>query len=589
MMPYNGAWGDAITELPEICILEMSNLKAEFDGLPYGLMNPLSFGCKLIWDNLPEGMQTALETGYDEGTVTGDYAKYRRNTWYLWIDKGSGTYDLEFCGVEDNVESLELEPLETGLYSYNVDLVDVAYYWLKTIPASVFFAKIAALNLSESKLFRAGRECWQVRLKQSGGVYEQKQEFWKLDAFANFLAVGNLFRAFNLTSDNFNKCLIRGYSSTAFDFGNDLENLMTHAAEFYRVNSVENTPRAANTTPLTKTQLFSCAEIYINGRYYGRPIGGTLSPSDKYGLASANESAYDVLRAIAEQSGVRVGYRFAYNSSGSTFGLGVKFDVKLITQSRDGAATSDTADVTLNLANASNYSKITKRGDNILKAEVQFDTSSDKDATQIIKIKEGARASRSLNVKLRLINMPVDIGDKNKDDVWPCIKAPMKQTNMLYVRGSDFYGLPGNEFIKVHEKMRINYGANGSGGYEYVQVDADGLDYPVYPQKLKTDTTAQAQYILQINDCQVNGGLTAALCELFLKVFSNENNAIVEVEWPATLSPKIMPSYITGRHELTGKAADVFTQISWDRAMPVSLDVSFMDNKVKAKYYIVSA
>jgi hypothetical protein len=229
------------------------------------------------------------------------------------------------------------------------------------------------------------------------------------------------------------------------------------------------------------------------------------------------------------------------------------------------------------------YSSITKRGDNILKAEVRYETESDRDATDIVKVQRGARASRSMNIEPLLHNMPVHIQDNNPDDRWPKFKAPIKQTNQLYVRGSYYGGSPSN-FIKVHEKTKIRYSSS-----QFVEVDPDGLKNPVPATDFKTNSQTQSTYFLQINDCQVNGCITAALCNLLLTVFSNENNAIVEVEWPLSISNKVMTDYIAGKFQLTNEAAGKFGNISWDKAMPVSISVDLISAKATHRYYMVSA
>jgi hypothetical protein len=188
-----------------------------------------------------------------------------------------------------------------------------------------------------------------------------------------------------------------------------------------------------------------------------------------------------------------------------------------------------------------------------------------------------------MNIEPLLHNMPVHIQDNNPDDRWPKFKAPIKQTNQLYVRGSYYGGSPSN-FIKVHEKTKIRYSSS-----QFVEVDPDGLKNPVPASDFKTNSQTQSTYFLQINDCQVNGCITAALCNLLLTVFSNENNAIVEVEWPLSISSKVMTDYIAGKFELTNEAADKFDNIAWDKAMPVSISVDLIGAKATHRYYMVSA
>jgi hypothetical protein len=576
MISYDGAFGDTIVPLPEVVLLEMGALTAEFDSLPYGLMNPATFSFRLIWDQLPSGagsIQEYIEQGYDE-TSPGIYT---RNTWYLYTDRGTSgaTWTLEFAGCEDNVEALELQPLDNGFFSYNVELVDIAYYWLKTKSGYDIFNGIGTLVDSE-------QNAWQIKLVGSG-LFEREQlhEFWSINTSAKFINLYDVLDAYADSGGAWNTALSHSTISGNFDYGNNLRKVLTHAVDWFAPANITSLPRNAGSTALTNQELWMIATITPNGQT--TPIGGMLVPQDKYGIANANVSAYDVLRELCEQSGVRVGYRFEVSGSGGTTAIRVIFDVKRITEGRDDPSN---VDATLSLSSALTYSSITKRGDNILKAEVRYETESDRDATDIVKVQRGARASRSMNIEPLLHNMPVHIQDNNPDDKWPRFKAPIKQTNQLFVRGS-YYPAPNgsaNNFIKIHEKTRINYSSS-----QYVEVDPDGLKNPVKATDFKTNSQTQATYFLQINDCQVNGCITAALCNLLLTVFSNENNAIVEVEWPLSISNKVMTDYIAGKFQLTNEAAGKFGNISWDKAMPVSISVDLISAKATHRYYMVSA
>ena len=579
MISYDGAFGDTIVPLPEVVLLEMGALTAEFDSLPYGLMNPATFSFRLVWDQLPDAMRTYLEDAFTEDALL--LSGYKRNTWYLYTDRGTSgaTWTLEFAGCEDNVEALELQPLDNGFFSYNVELVDIAYYWLKTMNGKQFFNEIGLIIAkSLGQVITSGPNAWQIRLNPSNlNNREQVHEFWSVNAEGKFLSIGNLMDTYYNSSSYFAESLTHAASGT-FDSTNALRNLMNHAVDWYAPASVQSLPRNADSTALTNAQMYALVEITPVGD--ATAIGGVMNQQDKYGIANANTTAYDVLRTLCEQSGVRVGYRFTTSGSGSGTAINVVFDVKMVTEGRDHASN---VDATLSLSSALTYSSITKRGDNILKAEVRFETESDRDATDIVKVQRGARASRSMNIEPLLHNMPVHIQDNNPDDRWPKFKAPIKQTNQLYVRGSYYSGSP-NNFTKIHEKTAIRYSTTQS-----VVVDPDGLKNPVPATDFKTNSDTQATYFLQINDCQVNGCITAALCNLLLTVFSNENNAIVEVEWPLSVNSKVMTDYIAGKFELTDEAADKFDNIAWDKAMPVSISVDLIGAKATHRYYMVSA
>lgn len=567
---YDGSFSDTIENLPEVVLTEIGSLTAEFDSLPYGLMNPMTFGFNLIWDKLPATMQTRLENGYDEPTP----GAYRRNTWYLYTDRGTNgaTYTLEFVGCEDNIEALELQPLDNGMFSYNVELVDACYFWLKTITSADVWPGNTTSQPSEVNV-------WQIKLP--GSDVEQLHLLGAIGLNGTFVKLEDLLDQFNNTSTGFTSrithCSALGNN---FDYGNKLKDIFTHAVSWYAPASISSLPRQADSTALTKDKIWVCSAIYPNNQFTA--VGGLFSSQDKYGIANANTSAYDVLRDFCEQSAVRVGYRFTYTGSAGTTQIRVVFDVKTITEGRDASG----SDESLALTSALTYSSITKRGDNILKAEVRFETESDKDATDIVKIERGARASRSYNIEPRLHNMPVHIADTNTETKWPLFKAPMKQTNQMYVRGNYYTGAVANptNFIKLHEKTAIRYGL---GGGESISVNVTSLEYPAGATDFPTNADKQASYYLKLNDSQVNSSLSAALCTLLLHVFADENNAIVEVDWPLKLSTKLMPDYVTGKYALTGGAATEFATINWSKAMPTSISVDLMAGKVTHRYFMV--
>lgn len=592
MIGYDSSFSASVTTLDPIVITEIGTLTAEFDSLPYGLMNPMTFNFNLIWDRLPSDMQDYLEEGY---ATDSNLAGYKRNTWYLYTDRGTNgaTYTLEFVGCEDNIEALELSPIDNGMFTYNVELVDVAYYFMKSITGSIAFGlstlQLSGTAASKTVLYDSNRVCWQVALDNNNyRDRQQEHEFFSINSYAKFAKLDDILGALYTLPYIFQEPLLHTTIGNSFDYGNNLRNILTHAMQFYAIDDLTVLPRVGSSTALNNDQVYVCAAIYANGTT-SNPLGGLLSTNDAYTIAGKNDSMYDVVRDLCEQSAVRVGYRFAQVGTGASTEIRLIFDVKTITQARDAAKNSDNADATLSLSKALTYSSVTKRGDNILKAEVRYDAGSDRDATEIVKIQKGARASRSMNIEPRVHNMPVHILDNNPDDRWPLFKAPIKQTNQLFFRG-DLVGNEARNFIKVHEKTRIIWGWDSvASAYEYVEVDPEGLKNPVQALNFKTDNTVQAEYFLKLNDAQVNGCITAALCNTLLTVFSDEDNAIVEVEWPLTYNVKVMQDYIAGKYALSNEAASKFPNINWSRAIPVSISVDLVSGKATHRYYMVSA
>lgn len=570
MVTWDSQFTTTPTELNDVVLSELGEWKTEFDTLPYGLMSPMTLDFTLIYSMLPSQMKTYLEQG---GGTHGGYST-ARNCWYLFTDRGTNgsTWTLEFVGVEDNIEALELERIEGGQFSYSVELVDAAYYWMKITNAGSYFHQPSVSGSVSS----GQRSVFQVYLTSPNDNRSQEFEFWSLGASGVMYSLDGVLKLYNTASQSFS-AISRSTVAGIFDHGQNLASLMTHAVEYYRVNSTTSLPRNAGA-------VLPASEIFVVGKIEkgSETIGGVFSKTDKFALANPTTSIYDVLRSLCEQSGVRVGYRFERVGTGPTTAIRVLFDVKLITQSRDYAKNLATPDQTLSLDNSVSYSGVTVRGDNILKAETRFETTSDKDATQIVKIQNGARASRSFNFTPLLINMPVDVQDNNPDKTWPKFKAPMRQTNQLFA--NTLVGSTLGAFVKVHEKTKVIWGAGVS---ENVVVDPDALKNPVRATDYSTNGATQTTYLLQINDAQVNGCITAALTTALLTVFSNEKNAILEVTWIISSNTKVLPDYITGRFTLTGTMTTTFSQLNWSRAIPLSISADLMSNEVTHKYLLV--
>lgn len=571
MVTWDGTFSATPTVLGEVVLTEVGTLKAEFDSLPYGLMNPMSFGFKLVWSLLPAAMQNELEQG------AGSYGGYDcRNTWYLYTDRGTAgaTWTCEFAGVEDNIEALELEALPKGMYGYNVEAVDIVYFYLKTRTGTDLAGVTPTLSPAQ-------RSCWQVFYDTTSVPQRWRQqefEFWSINASGRFALLYQVLDNFRLTSPPF--VAFSHASGSGFDSTQQLKTLFKHAVVWYRPSSYTTTPR--NGTVIDADLLFVLAQIVSNTD--NSVIGGMLSSTDEFGLAVAGTSLYDILRSLCEQSGVRVGYRFQVTGSGPTTQVNAIFDVKLITQARDYAKTVATPDATLDLDTALAYSNITVRGDNILKAETRYSTTSDKDATQIVKIQEGARASRSFNFEPMLINMPVDVQDNNNQQEWQRFKAPIRQTNQLYVNPAVFGGGTAYTFVKAHERTKVVWGAGAS---EYVEVTPTGYVTPTVALDYPRNSTTQADYLLQLNDAQVNGGIGAAITSLMLDVFANEKNAILETEWCISTNNKVLTDYICGKYTLTGNITTEFTMLNWTRAVVTSMEVDFIKDTVKHKYMLI--
>ena len=92
--------------------------------------------------------------------------------------------------------------------------------------------------------------------------------------------------------------------------------------------------------------------------------------------------------------------------------------------------------------------------------------------------------------------------------------------------------------------------------------------------------------MVQLAALQAETSMAAALTKLHLKAFSDNDNAIVEMEWNYTQSPHLMCEALPGRHTLTGDVTTTFATLAWDYALPSSIKIDWLAGKSTVKYYL---
>lgn len=588
MIPYDvvlGATGNTTVDMGDVCLLELSEQVAEFDDVPYGLVKPQTLKFKLAWSRLPAAVQTYLENSTSAGG--------RVNTWLLYSDRGTNgaTYTLEFAGCEDNIESLELEPIGDGDYSYGVELVDLAYYSMKTTTGYDALATKKGAHRVPN-----GRP-WQMYMDKVSGRnqfhdtygllfcdHTRQAMIHVLDALGQkMIDVGmHANPTFGVTYES-----IGDSTSTARDiFTAAMEVVGTGTWKEIAPLRIPETPNYdyANqgthifdtNRPLLSTEIYLTTNVYL-GRD-NTPVGGLYNHNDIYGWGRKDVSLYDLMRDLCETLGVKASYKFNYVAVAEFLGydqITVTWYIKRIASSRNYANNVDTADVTLDTDTALTAAKITKRGDNILKSEVRYETSNSEDKTEIVRLTKGARASRSMNVEPIVHNIPVFLStyDETKGR-----SEGFKQTNHLYFKGRGGGEIVDGSIFKVHEDTKYWYGPKST---QYISVSSEASDNPVF----QSDDN-QPKYMVQLAALQAETSMAAALTKLHLKAFSDNNNAIVEMEWNYTQSPHLMCEALPGRHTLTGDVTTTFATLAWDYALPSSIKIDWLAGKSTVKYYL---
>lgn len=559
MLPYDTNLGGTVTTLGDVCLLELGDQVAEFDGLPYGMVKPQTLRFQLAWDMLPTAMQTYIETSVD-----GD----KCNLWMLFSDRGTGgaTYSLEFAGVEDNVEAVNLEPLDDGSYAYSAQLVDMLFHAMKTKTGySIFNGKEGLTRQPSSNVF-------QVRMKNDPARQQFQTAIAGTRADTFYDVIGHI-RTGMATHIKTNYARTTSAATDAFDAFRTVEDSITTALELYKISNLNTTPRQIGTA-VTSTTAYLLTNAY-EPKYNGKTIGGLYSMGDNFGWGRKDVTVYDIMRDICEAFGIKASYEFTFRTTAGVDRITATWFVKRICGSRDDTTnTTDTADVTLSIENALSLPSIVKRGDNIGKAEVRFETTNQDDLSEVVRLKKGARSSRSMNIEPIIHNVPVVLmkdyhKDSGRSDV-------LKQTNhIMYVDTP-------NDLIKVHETTKYYYGPKAN---QWVKVSNAASEEPA---AFKPDLSNEPLFQIQMAAMQTQTSMTAALCLLHLHVFADDNNATAEMEWNYTVSEYVRPQGLAGRHNLTDNVANTFTALNWSQALPTSITMNWFEGTTKVKYFLLS-
>jgi hypothetical protein len=583
LLPYNETLSGTVVEQPPYGIITIGEHASEFDDLPFGLQKPQTLKIELDWEGLSSDVRTLLSTARG----TNPFGNAARNTWLLFSDRGtnSATWTLEFAGVEDNVDALDLEPTETG-YTYNAELVDVAYYNLKTMTGyNVFFGYEPGDTIPYDEVFDS---------LETGGVNPKDNQTTIIPRLVNmsgakqggpgyFYAYASSFehvmRFFRKSCGNYFN-LIDGRASAwaslqgvNFDVGDDLRTLIETAATFYEQSTTA--PRSAGSalTASTAKLVTHISETIESSAAYTDILGGMVSRGDKLSIGREDISAWDILKRLAETMGVKLSYSFGYDNTTYTSPtrpfITVKWNVRRIASPITNGNTSSTPDYNVSLTNALSRPSISVRGNNVLKGEARIEGFSEDDVTEWARIKSGTEASRSINVEPLLHNLPT-YKDKAVSGIgW--LRNGLLQTNIVVTR----YGTT-EKLLKAHETTRVFWGPSGTDYFEVSTPASAEL-----PQ-----ITNPALYKLTLAERQIRSCLPYALVVFYSKVFAEEDSASIELDFDIRNSVAHLPQSLGAIVSFTGGAADTFTSLPWTKAICTSIVTNWLEGTATAKYYL---
>lgn len=581
LVPYNETLSSTVVEQPPYGVLNIGEQTSEFDELPFGLQKPQTLKIELDWEGLSSGVRTLLSTARG----TNPFGYEGRNTWMLFSDRGTAgaTYSLEFCGVEDNVDALELEPGDNG-YVYNAELVDVAYFTMKTMMGYNIFQNYLPEDSTPY------REVFDSLETGGGGTDNQTNIIGvpNLSLFSDGEAPYAYRSSFEHVMLTFRKVcgnylnLLNGRASawatlqgTNFDIDNDLRNLIETGVEMYVQDP--NEPRKAGAA-LTKSTAYLTTHISQTSNSaaaYTNILGGLASRSDKLAWGRDDITAWDILKRLAETMGVKLSYSFGYDNTTYTSPtrpfVTVKWNVRRIASPINSSNTTDVSDYNVDLTTALSRPSISIRGNNVLKGEARIEGFNDEDVTEWAYVSKGTEASRSINVEPILNNIPTYKNKVTSGIGW--LRFGYLQTNNIVTK----YAASGDQLLKAHEDTKIYYGP--------LSTHAISVSTPASAEL--PQITNPALYKLTLAERQVRSCLPYALVKFYSTVFAEEDSASIELEYDLRGSVAYLPQSLGARLLFQNGAAYTFTSLPWSRAITTSIVTNWTEGKTKARYYLM--
>jgi hypothetical protein len=580
-VPYDATLQDSRTNIDGVALLELGPTNVEYDQQPFGLQGAGTQSFRLLWNALPAALKTYLKNGYDVSTGN-------RNIWMLFTDRGTSgaTWTLEFAGTEDNVESLELEPLGNAQFAYSVELVDLVYYACKTLTAAEVWNAPTVGPLSANGAFSLSQ-----RFDATPGFSGQNQRFQLRDyGFTGVMVdLDWIMTEFGAQTElAYWPKLVRSSAAASLNTSG-LQSIDFAALSLYAVNALNTgiLPQVARTTPVTEA--YVVAEILQDGNV----VGGIRSPLDEYSLTVETESAYDVFRQLCEQFGVKLSYQISYVSTPGSENLTVEWRPLRVLQGVGKSSTDDTSNVSLNLDDAISTTSLVIRGENVLKAEARWQSSVQSDTTELVTLADTNRGARSFNTEFRVQSQTIFVDDPRRVAAGEYErKAPLTVTNLIWLKGSEQYpgaGVVGASdfWIAPHGKTRYWYGPAAS---DYVELDGTtGLDWLVNIGGTGTSLEAANAYLTWLQSWQTNGGMPATWTKFCVHVFGNENNARMSATWPLGGSTFVLPDGLGSRHTLTGAITTEFDQVTWTQAIATGISTDWNAGTSEVTYQIIRA
>lgn len=524
-------------------LVEVGTITHAFDELPVGLMTPPSMTCKVVINRLPSALQTALRAKFIEFAGPGGYVA--RNLFILKSDYGvAGTVNVVFCGVQARINSQTYER-QSGEYIVEIELQDAMQWTMSSIKPSNSLAW-TALQESTRKIRRIA---WELRAPNVGdGLYDAVYDtgLTNLDERLEFHTWEQSFGAImDYISQEAKKMSIRSTSTfNTADYGLDWESSdALGIMQLYNTNGWTVASGRPRGSTLTNATTYLCTHITQNGQ----TIGGLASPQDKYGW-TRYESWWDFFKDISETMFLKVSYKYAIDTVIEPGVVNVTWEIRPVIS---------TNVATVDIMDSLDEPNIEETASAIGRCETRFAAEyGDATVTQHIANAGVARADRQYTVDMVMHNVPLFKGRREdlRFGIDPYIAEPgLQHCNQFWFWDTS---VSPNEIVKVHENMKIKWGAGSGDAFDYNALIADTPPY---------DKEAHNAWAIEV---QRTTGMPASLANAYVSLFGDDNLATVEIR-TRLIDYRLS---VGDRMTISGQVTSDVPHLAWSNAVITSVE-----------------
>lgn len=556
IVPYDTDVNGSVVNLSaaDANLIEVGTVAYAFDELPIGLMTPPSMTITVVMNRLPSALQTYLRAKY--GAVSGTPGYITRNTFILKSDFGiTGDTNIVFVGVQSKINSQTYNRV-SGEYTVDIELVDAMQWTLSSIkPAD----STDWTGLSDiSRIVK--RKAFEFRAPNSDGLYDSVYDTdlttlderltfhtWSQAMASIWQYIGDETKKMSLRCDSVLN--IADYNSS---WQSDKALTITQLFDAEGWTPASGRPRVAQ---LDNDDVYLCTHITQGGA----TIGGLASAQDKYGW-SRYESWWDFFKDMAETMFCKVSYYYAVDTIFEPGSIYVWWRI-------DPVITTNVSNV--DVLDSLDEPVITETESAIGRCETRFSAEyGEATATQHVANAGVTRADRQFTVDLPMHNLPLFKGRREGLSFGgnnPYIAEPGLQHCNL------FWYYDGSEIVKVHENMRIRWGATSSDVFDYDEAIADNPPF---------DPEAHSLWAIEV---QRTTGMNVALAGAYVRTFGQDDLATVELRTRLTDYQFV----VGNRHTLTGTITTDIPHLAWGNAIVTSVETNVIEGTQTVKFTLI--